>query len=347
MAGARHPEPDDSVPESSGPESAGPGRKAAGLALEQFLEMQLAERGASLNTLDAYRRDITDFEQFLLPRGLTLLSADAPSVRSWLSALDDAGYAARTAARRLSALRSFFRFAYDEGLREDDPGGMIDSPRLGQPLPKILSEAEILALINATRSLPARQAAEAVALVELLYASGMRISELVNLPVSAVRRDPEFLLVRGKGDKERMVPLGEEARAAIRVWLPEREKMLAPKEVCPWLFPAHRRVKEAGARRRPVSRQTFGLMLKRIAVDAGIDPARVSPHVLRHAFATHLLSGGADLRSVQQMLGHADVATTQIYTHVVDEAKKRLVNNCHPLAGLPAGSSPVKGRGRR
>ncbi len=302
-------------------------------AVERFLEMLLAERGASLNTLNAYRRDLEDFTAFIRPRGLDLLSADPAAIRSYLIHLDDGGFSERTAARRLSALRSFYRFAFDESFRAEDPTSTLDSPKLGQTLPKCLSVEEIERLLQATASLPPLQSAEAIAMIELLYATGLRITELVTLPVAAVRRQQKTLLVRGKGQKERIVPLGEEAQLAIAQWLPQREKLLKPKEHSPWLFPAHR---QNGGKRGPVARQTFGLFLKRIATQAALDPTKISPHVLRHAFATHLLSGGADLRSVQQMLGHSDIATTQIYTHVVDDAKRNLVNHHHPLAKKPS-----------
>jgi integrase/recombinase XerD len=293
--------------------------------LDLFLEMLAAERGAARNTLDAYKRDLEDFAGFAARRGQTADDADTALLRAYLKWLDGQGMAPRTQARRLSALRRFFRFLAAEGLRADDPTLALDSPRQGRPLPKILSEGEVEALLAAARGVEGADGLRLVALLELLYATGMRVSELVALPLAAVARDPRFLLVRGKGDKERLVPLGEAARAAVAGWLPERARLLGPKRTSPYLFPSHG---DAGH----LTRQRLGQLLKTVAATAGLDRAKVSPHVLRHAFATHLLNRGADLRSVQAMLGHADISTTQIYTHVLDARLKSLVETHHPLA---------------
>ncbi len=234
-----------------------------------------------------------------------------------------------TSARRLSALRQFFRFLFAERFREDDPCCAIDSPRQGRPLPRYLSEEEVERLLAAAHRRGGGKGKRLAALMEVLYATGLRVSELVALPLSAMSRDGRMLIVNGKGGKERMVPLSEPATEAVAVYQRTREHFMPagrrPDESSPWLFPSRSR---AGH----LTRNRFGQLLKGLAVDAGVDPAKVSPHVLRHSFASHLLAHGADLRSLQQMLGHADIATTQIYTHVLDERLKRLVNEAHPLA---------------
>lgn len=283
--------------------------------------MLLAERGAAANTVAAYRRDLDGFAAFAEARGTNGAAADDRLVRDFMAALGREGMAPRTMARRLSALRQFFRFLQAEGLREDNPTRLIDTPRLGRPLPKYLSEEEVDALLAAARARQGRDGARLVCLLEVLYAAGLRVSELVGLPLAAVARDPDFLAVRGKGGKERLVPLTDPARAAIADWLPLRGN-----DPSPWLFPSR-------GRDGHLTRRRFGQLLNELAAQAGIDPARVSPHVLRHSFATHLLANGADLRSVQQMLGHADIATTQIYTHVLEARLRRLVERHHPLAG--------------
>jgi integrase/recombinase XerD len=296
--------------------------------LESFIEMLRAERQAAANTVDAYRRDLADLAGFLARRGGELVTADSPSLRAYLAALDRAGMAPRTAARRLSAMRRFYRFLAGEGLRADDPLAAIDSPRQGRSLPKLLNEAEVEALLAAARAIDGGDGLRLTALLELLYATGLRVSELVALPVAAVMRDQRVLVVRGKGGKERMIPLHDEARAAVHRWLVARSADLAKRKkgaTSPWLFPSH-----GGSGH--LTRQRLGQLLKGLAADAGIDRRKVSPHVLRHAFATHLLDRGADLRSVQKMLGHADIATTQIYTHVAGERLKALVRDHHPLA---------------
>lgn len=293
---------------------------------EAFLEMMSVERGASANTLDAYRRDLEDLDGFLTRRGTDAAKAGGADLSAYMRALADAGLASRTQARRLSCLRQFYGFVYAEGWRPDDPTSRLDSPRLGRVLPKVLVESEVDSLLAAGRALPPPHGVMMTALLELLYATGMRVSELVGLPYAAVARDPEMMVVRGKGDKERLVPLSPPARRAVKDWLALRAGMLG-KKPSKWLFPAHGR---AGH----LTRSAFAKHLLRVGMAAGIDPRRLSPHVLRHAFATHLLAHGADLRVVQELLGHADIATTEIYTHVLDEPKTRLVQQHHPLAGL-------------
>lgn len=289
---------------------------------DSFLEMMAAERGAAINTLDAYSRDLEDFDGFLTCAGLALHEADTEAIRDYIGDLKDRGMAARTAARRLSCIRQFYKFLFAEGVRKDDPSSVIDSPKLGRPLPKYLSEDEVSRLLDAARAMEGEAGVRAIALMELLYATGLRVSELVGLPLAAAGRDAPSLIVRGKGGKERLVPLGEPARLALTAW----RQIRTPKG-SKYLFPGDG---ESGH----VTRAWFAMLLSQLALTADIDRRRVSPHVLRHSFASHLLAHGADLRSVQQMLGHADIATTQIYTHVLDEKLKGLVNQHHPLAAL-------------
>jgi len=309
--------------------------------LESFLEMLSAERGAARNTIDAYTRDLREFEAFQRKRKKNLDTAETPDLQAYLKQLNDAGLAAGTAARRLSALRQFYRFLYADGLRPDDPSNSIDSPRQGRALPKILSEAEVEKLLAAAQARNTPESFRMSALLELLYATGLRISELVSLPHAAALRDTRFLIVTGKGAKERMVPLSDPARKAMTRYLEVRGTFLAratgddgeevPAPRSPWLFPSR-------GRSGHLTRHRVAQLLKTLAQQARIDPRKVSPHVLRHAFATHLLSHGADLRAVQQMLGHADISTTQIYTHVLDERLKDLVFEHHPLAATSSSS---------
>ena len=298
--------------------------------LESFLEMLAAERGAARLTLAAYRNDLLDLAGFLAGRGKHLEGADAATLHDYLAAAATRRLAPRTLARRLSAMRQFFRFLLSDGVRPDDPTAGLDSPRLGRSLPKVLSEAEVERLIAAAAAWPGEEGVRLRCLLELLYATGLRVSELVGLPFAAAQRDPRFMVVRGKGGKERVVPMSPPARQALAAWLECRNRLL-PKigrsdgKMARWLFPSR------GAEGH-LTRQRCGQLLKELALAAGLDPARLSPHVLRHAFASHLLDHGADLRSVQQMLGHADIATTQIYTHVEGERLRRLVETAHPLA---------------
>jgi integrase/recombinase XerD len=291
--------------------------------VEAFLEMLAAERGAARNTLAAYRADLEDFAAHCAARGVHVPGAPAEAVQGYLRGLADAGLSARTAARRLSALRQFFRFLVREGQRADDPTALQESPKLPASLPKALSEAEIEALIEAAARLPGHRGPLAVALLELLYSSGLRVSELVALHAAALRPGAPLVAVQGKGGKERLVPISNRAREAALAARPAPRKGAVPSR---WLFPS----RAAGGH---MTRQTVGLVLKDAALAAGIDPDRVSPHVLRHSFASHLLGRGADLRSLQLLLGHADIATTQIYTKVLEERLRRLVEEHHPLAG--------------
>lgn len=300
-----------------------------------FLDMVAAERGGAANTLEAYARDLDDLTGYLATRKRTVLSAATVDLRAYLAALADRGLAPSSVARRLSAIRQLYRFLCAEGHRKDDPAAIIEGPKRGRPLPKVLSIAEVDRLIGAARQAVEASPATGVArlrslrltcLLELLYATGLRISELIALPASAARRDDYMLIVRGKGGRERMVPLNEAAKSAMRdyqdalaVW--DRAGGRSPSK---WLFASFG---EDGH----LTRQHAARELKDIAVAAGLRPEQVSPHVLRHAFASHLLHNGADLRVVQTLLGHADISTTQIYTHVLDERLKSLVRDLHPL----------------
>ena len=287
--------------------------------VEAFLEMLAAERGSARNTRMAYELDLTDFSTFTERRGIGVARADASTVQAYMASLQSIGLSARTAARRLSALRQFHRFLLREGVRTDDPTTLLDTPRLPVSLPKYLTESEVDALLEAGARRPGRPGAIARAALEILYATGMRVSELLSLPRSALSGDAVLLMIRGKGGKERVVPLSDAAKdaaAALAATLEPRGR---------WLFPGR-------DPRMAMTRQGFFKLLKLVALDAGLDPARVSPHVLRHSFASHLLARGADLRTLQVLLGHADIATTQIYTHVLAGRLQRLVEAHHPLA---------------
>jgi integrase/recombinase XerD len=301
-----------------------------------FLDMVAAERGGAANTLEAYSRDLDDLTGYLATRNRTVSSAATADLRCYLASLADRGFAASSVARRLSAIRQLYRFLFAEGYRTDDPAAIIEGPKRGRPLPKVLSVAEVDRLIAAARqAVDARRATglarlralRLICLLELLYASGLRISELIALPASAARRDDHMLIVRGKGGKERLVPLNDAAKSAMRdyraafnQWSRDGNRTSESK----WLFPSFG---EDGH----LTRQHAARELKELAVAAGLRPEQVSPHVLRHAFASHLLHNGADLRVVQTLLGHADISTTQIYAHVLDERLKSLVRDLHPL----------------
>jgi integrase/recombinase XerD len=300
---------------------------------EIFEEMLRAERNVSANTRDAYNLDLRHTEKMLESRG-DLADASVDTLRAYLETLSRQKLAPATAARRLSALRQYFRFLVNEGLRKDDPTAALDAPKRGRPLPKILSESEVAAMIDAVGQEDKAAALRLGALMELIYASGLRVSELVSLPLAAAKRDQPFLVVRGKGSKERLVPLNETAKRALAAYLEVRSKFLPRSlKASPWLFPSSG---DSGH----LTRQRLGQLLKDAAVKAGIDSARVSPHVLRHAFATHLLDHGADLRALQKMLGHADIATTQIYTHVATGRLAALVSEAHPLARASRSRKP-------
>jgi integrase/recombinase XerD len=295
--------------------------------VEAFLEMLTAERGAARNTLLAYAADLADFAAFAAARGQAASAADAQTTQAYMAALHAEGLSPRTAARRLSALRQFHRFLQRDGIRTDDPTSLLDAPRLPHTLPKYLSEQEVDSLLASADRRPGRTGAVAKAALEILYATGMRVSELLSLPRAALASDGAFLLIRGKGGKERLVPLSDAARFAAAA-------LVAQNPPARFLFPGR-------DPRRSMTRQAFFLLLKQVAMDAGLDPARVSPHVLRHSFASHLLAHGADLRSLQMLLGHSDIATIQIYTHVLAERLQRLIEAHHPLAAR--GAAPASG----
>ncbi len=302
--------------------------------VEAFLEMMSAERGAAPNTLSSYGRDLDDIRSFLKGRRVALTAASSEDLRAYLTHLAEEGFKASSQARRLSAMRQFFKFLYAEGLRADDPTGVLDAPRKGRPLPKTMG-------VDAVTRLLTRAEAEAKeegdghlqrlrmhALVELLYATGMRVSELVSLPVTVLARDGRFLVIKGKGGKERLVPLSRTAEAAVATY---GKALAAAKEAgredpdSSFLFPS-------SGKEGFLPRQVFARDLKGLAARAGLSTATLSPHVMRHAFASHLLANGADLRAVQELLGHSDISTTQIYTHVLEERLHSLVQNHHPLA---------------
>jgi integrase/recombinase XerD len=303
-----------------------------------FLDMLAAEQGAGDNTLDAYRRDLTDFSEFIAPTGQGFAGVETQALRDYLAELDGRGFKSSSVARRLSAMRHLFRFLLNERIRSDDPAAILSGPKRGRALPKVLSISDVDRLLARAKALTAAPDASALqrlramrlyCLLEVLYATGLRVSELVALPRSAARRDAGMIVVRGKGNKERLVPLNEASKqamadylAAIEALKPEKKKNAANSK---WLYPSFG---ESGH----LTRQHFARELKELATSAGLAPRLVSPHVLRHAFASHLLHNGADLRIVQTLLGHTDISTTQIYTHVVEERLKSLVRDLHPLA---------------
>ncbi|MGH6712899.1 MAG: site-specific tyrosine recombinase XerD [Bradyrhizobium sp.] len=302
-----------------------------------FLDMLAAEQGAGDNTLDAYRRDLTDFSEFLGRAGQSFAGAETQALRDYLADLDTRGFKSSSVARRLSAMRHLFRFLLNERIRSDDPAAILSGPKRGRGLPKVLSIADVDRMLTRAKELTETDATppqrlrtlRLYCLLEVLYATGLRVSELVALPLSAARRDARMIVVRGKGNKERLVPLNDASRqamadylAAMEVLKPEKKKNAAASK---WLFPSFG---ESGH----LTRQHFARDLKELASASGLAPRLVSPHVLRHAFASHLLHNGADLRIVQTLLGHTDISTTQIYTHVVEERLKSLVRDLHPLA---------------
>lgn len=294
--------------------------------IDSFLDMMLAERNAALNTRMAYRRDLLDAGVYLGKKKIDLIDAGEDDLRGYLQTMGK--NAARTQARRLSALRQFYRFLCSENHRKDNPSRAIDAPKQGRSLPKYLSEDEVGKLIGVVNRMKGPEGARLRTMLEIIYASGLRVTELVSLPLNAVQHDRSFVQVKGKGGKERVVPIGDATIKAFKEWLPYRKEMLGEKRKSIYLFPSMKRGKDTF-----LSRQRFFQLLKEVAVGAKLDPKRLSPHVLRHAFATHLIEHGADLRSVQTMLGHADIATTQIYTHVASDRLTQMVNEHHPLAG--------------
>jgi integrase/recombinase XerD len=290
--------------------------------LEQFFEMLLAERGAAKNTIEAYRRDLVAVAEYLRPQALDTITS--VGLTDYLSSIAEEGMSPRTSSRRLSALRQYFGFLVQEGIRTDNPTIKIDRPKLGRPLPKYLTEFEVDALLTAARLQRGRHGRRLTLIVELLYATGLRISELVTLPASAAKAQ-DALIIYGKGGKERLVPLGRQAISAMQSYEKDRNSFYMSQGDSPWLFPSR-------GKGGHISRRRVGQMLDELAVEAGIEVQKVSPHVLRHAFATHLLHNGADLRTVQELLGHEDLSTTEIYTHILDERMKSLVLQKHPLA---------------
>ncbi len=300
--------------------------------VDSFLEMMSAERGAGRNTLEAYRRDLAQYGLFLSRRGASAAHATTSDVRAYLAHVKSVGHAGSTQARRLSAVRQFHRFLYGEGIATADPAAIVEAPSRLRPLPKTLSLAEVDRLIAIARERAERAAGPArlralrlYCLIELLYATGLRVSELVALPLAATLTQDRFLMVRGKGGRERLVPLSQPARDAIDAYLAARSAPSGRRVTSQWLFGSH-------ASSGHLTRQHFGAELKELAEAAGLDARAVSPHVLRHAFASHLLAGGADLRTVQQLLGHADITTTQIYTHILSQRLHDIVESHHPLA---------------
>lgn len=301
------------------------------LLLEQFLEMMAAERGAAPNTIAGYRRDLAGFLEFLARRSHHFLSADRKALEAFLASLTKAGMSPRTLMRKRSALKQCFEFFYAEKLRADNPAATLDAPALSRRLPKTLGAEHIAALLAAAEADGSPKGLRIKAMLELVYGSGLRVSELVSLKTSALQMKngamADFLLITGKGNKERLVPLSAKAKEALKKYL-EVKHVFAEDSL--WLFSARNG--------KPVTRQSFFLWLKELALKAGMDPRAISPHALRHSFASHLLEGGADLRVIQELLGHADIATTQIYTHVAGARLKKLVEEKHPLAR----SSPHK-----
>jgi integrase/recombinase XerD len=301
-----------------------------------FLDMLAAEQGAGVNTLDAYRRDLTDLSEFLVRKGQSFVGAGTDVLRDYLAELDTRGFKSSSVARRLSAMRHLFRFLLNERIRGDDPAAILSGPKRGRGLPKVLSIADVDRMLTKAKELadakgsPQQRlrAMRLYCLLEVLYATGLRVSELVSLPLSAARRDARMIVVRGKGNKERLVPLNDASRQAMADYLAAMAALRSGKQnAAPskWLFPSFG---ESGH----LTRQHFARDLKELAAASGLVPRLVSPHVLRHAFASHLLHNGADLRIVQTLLGHTDISTTQIYTHVVEERLKSLVRDLHPLA---------------
>ena len=302
------------------------------LLIAQFMEMMVAQRGVSANTVDAYQRDLADFVAFLSKKRTSVTDAMSATVESFISSLSKAGMSAQTVARKLSALRQLYQFLYTEKLRPDNPTATLESPHLGRKLPKSLNIDEVSRLLETARDDDSTTGLRLQAMVELMYGAGLRVSELVSLTLSALQLTPhtntitaEFLIVRGKGNKERMVPLNSKSLKALADYMAIRHVFLADNKPSQWLFPYHRA-------EGYITRQQFGIMLKELAITANIDPEKLSPHTLRHSFASHLLEGGADLRVIQELLGHSDIATTQIYTHVTRDRLSKLVNQHHPLA---------------
>jgi integrase/recombinase XerD len=299
--------------------------------IEAFLEMMSAERGAAGNTLSSYQRDLEDLQQFLVNQEKSALRAGTDDLSAYLAHLNSQGFAASSQARRLSAMRQFYKFLYAEGLRGDDPSAILDAPKKSRSLPKTMSETDVSRLLEQAAAEASQDGSDQLsrlrmlALLELLYATGMRVSELVSLPAKVLDQEGRFLMIRGKGNKERLVPLSRSAIAAMQSYARARTAALAKTGDSPWLFPS-------AGKEGYLPRQVFARDLKGLAARAGLRTTMISPHVMRHAFASHLLQNGADLRVVQELLGHSDISTTQIYTHVLEERLRELVETHHPLA---------------
>jgi len=314
-----------------------PTRKIAGSAhlIESFLDMMSAERGAGANTLAAYRRDLVDFARHLNAKGADPAKASREQVRGFLANLSSSGMAASTQARKLSALRQFYGFLYAEGIRNEDPTQTIAAPQARRPLPKILSGEDLESMLQMAAQDTSPEGLRLSLIVEMLYGGGLRVSELAGLSLAAVAGKAEFIRITGKGQKERLSPLSPAARSALTAYLAVRPAFVPKHDKNNRYLFASRGAEGFLTRRR------FHQLLKALAVKSGIDPAKVSPHVLRHAFATHLVEGGADLRSVQTLLGHADIATTQIYTHVARDHLSRVMRSAHPLAAAKSAKKPI------
>ncbi len=299
--------------------------------IEAFLEMMSAERGAAGNTLSSYQRDLDDLHGFLAGRDKSPLNASSTDLSAYLAHLNSQGFAASSQARRLSAMRQFYKFLYSEGLRGDDPSSILDAPKKSRSLPKTMSEEDVTRLLELAAAEASQVGSDQLtrlrmhALLELLYATGMRVSELVSLPTKVLDQEGRFLMIRGKGNKERLVPLSRSAIAAMKAYAQARTAAIAKTGDSPWLFPS-------SGKEGYLPRQVFARDLKALAARAGLKTTAISPHVMRHAFASHLLQNGADLRVVQELLGHSDISTTQIYTHVLEERLRELVETHHPLA---------------
>ena len=289
--------------------------------IEAFLEMQVAERGASSNTVAAYQRDLIALEDFLKDKNTDLLHVSNQDLRDYLAYLTQQHYALKTQSRHLSCIREFYRFLYSENRIKKNPTDYLEAPKTQKSLPKYLSEEDITLLIENA----AKENTRLQTLLEMLYASGMRVSELVGLPVTAVTREKKRIYVTGKGNKERIVPLNDRACEKLEIWLTQREILYPRADQNKWLFPAK-------SKSGHLTRGTFFKELKKLAIDSGLNPDKVSPHVFRHSFASHLIAHDADLRSVQKLLGHADIATTEIYTHILPDRLKKVIEKSHPLA---------------
>jgi integrase/recombinase XerD len=295
--------------------------------IQAFLEMMVAERGAGSNTIDGYRRDLENFSSFLSGKKVSLRDGKTEDIKKYIKMLVDNDMARKTVARHLSSIREFYKFLYSEGAVKKNPAIAIDGAKSAKPLPKCLSLREIERILEVCNIKPDAHKIRAKAILEILYAGGMRISEALSIELSAAIRCEKFLIVKGKGDKERIVPVGENALIAINNYLVYRDYFLTKGRKSKWLFPSRSKMGY-------LTRDGFFKMLKKLAIEAGIEPKKVSPHVLRHSFATHLINNNADLRTVQEMLGHSDITTTEIYTHVADEKLKDLVDNNHPLSNV-------------